>query len=91
MYCHVLPGSRGDKKQRNASPKSAHTHTHKTETNPPSVVSPMQLVILQIFIAHELHANRGVNETNQVSSFTKLIDTAKGIDRIINEQDNFSY
>ena len=73
------------------------THTHTQDRNKPGkqklppMVSPMQLVILQIFIEHELHANSIVSETDQVSSFTKFIDIARGIDHIINEQDNFSY
>ena len=75
----------------------SHTHTHTPDRNKPGkqklppMVSPMQLVILQIFIEHELHANSIVSETDQVSSFTKFIDIARGIDHIINEQDNFSY
>ena len=74
-----------------------HSHTHTQDRNKPGkqklppMVSPMQLVILQIFIEHELHANSIVSETDQVSSFTKFIDIARGIDHIINEQDNFSY
>ena len=86
-------------------PKSAHTlthihthtHTHTQDRNKPGkqklspMVSPMQLVILQIFTEHELHANSRVSDTDQVFSFTKFIDIARRIDHIINEQDNFSY
>lgn len=70
-----------------------HTHTHKTETNPEitTVVSSTQLVILQILTEQELHANSIVSDTDQVSSFAKFIDIARGIGHIINEQDNFSY
>ena len=74
-----------------------HTHTHTQDRNKPGkqklppMVSPMQLVILQIFTEHELHANSRVSDTDQVFSFTKFIDIARRIDHIINEQDNFSY
>lgn len=55
------------------------------------MVSSTQLVILQILTEQELHANSIVSDTDQVSSFAKFIDIARGIGHIINEQDNFSY
>lgn len=78
-------------------PPKVHTHTHSQDRNKPGkqklppMVSSMQLVILQIFTEQELHANSIVSDTDQVSSFTKFIDIARGIGHITNEQDNFSY